>query len=197
MSEAVSELRSELGDASNVLVLEDGSASAQQRVHEALLGCANEPRDVLAVTFSQPEPWLDAWSDYLQTDGANLGLIQLTENDLPKGRRGGAYVRPMDPNDLTGLGMAIRDFFDGVESNPRPAAACFDSVTSLAAYHDVPTLFRFLRMVTHQVQAEDATAHFHVDPVAHDAEALAKLKPPFDAHVEVDSGGSVSVTTPY
>lgn len=197
MSKTVSEAHGELAGVSNVLVLEADGSETPERVHGALFDDEHEPRDVLAITFSQPDGWLDAWPDSLHADEANLGVIQLTEASPPEGVRGGAYVRPVDPNDLTGLGMAVRDFFDGVADSPRPAAVCFDSLTALLAHHDVPTVFRFLRLVTHQVDSEGATAHFHVDPAAHDAQALAKLKPSFDAHVEVDSGGGVSVTTPY
>jgi len=191
-----------LGSASNVLVLEDGSSSTLERVHESLLGgLSEEPTDVLVVTFSRPEPWLDAWADRLPTDGANLGLVQLTETDSWEGRQGSAHVRSANPKDLTGLGMAIRDFFDGVASSPRPSVVCFDSLTGLSEYHEVRTLFRFLRVVTQQVQTEGATAHFHIDPVAHDPQSLARLKPPFDAHVEVGVGEEgeegVSVSTPH
>lgn len=199
MSDAHSDIADELSAASNVLVLEDGSSSVQERVHETLLGgLSDEPTDVLAVTFSQPEPWLDAWADRLPTDDANLGLVQLTETGGWEGKRGSAHVRSVDPSDLTGLGMAVRDFFDGVVSSPRPSVACFDSVTGLCEYNEVRTLFRFLRVVTQQVQTAGATAHFHLDPVAHDQQSLARLKPPFDAHVEIDAGeDSVSVSTPY
>ena len=94
--------------------------------------------------------------------------------------------------------MAVRDFFDGVTTSPRPAVACVDSVTELCEYNEVRTLFRFLRVVTQQVQSEGATAHFHVDPVAHDQQSLARLKPPFDAHVEIGAEeDNVSVSTPY
>jgi len=192
-------LSTELSSASNVLVLEDGSSSVRERVHEVLLGgLSEEPTDVLAVTFSRPEPWLDAWADRLPTDDANLGLVQLTETGGWEGRRGSAHVRTVDPSDLTGLGIAVRDFFDGVASSPRPTVACFDSVTGLCEYNEVRTLFRFLRVVTRQVQSEGATAHFHIDPVAHDPQSLARLKPPFDVHVEVGTGEEeVSVSTPY
>lgn len=199
MSDGHPELGGVLESASNVLVLEDGSSSTLERVHETLLGgLSDEPTDVLAVTFSRPEPWLDAWADRLPTDDANLGLVQLTETGGWEGQRGSAHVRSVDPNDLTGLGMAVRDFFDGVGSSPRPPVVCFDSLTGLSEYHEVRTLFRFLRVITQQVQTEGATAHFHVDPVAHDPQSLARLKPPFDAHVEVGAGEEgVSVSTPY
>jgi hypothetical protein len=199
MSEVHPEVGEAMEAASNVLVLEDGSSSVRERVHETLLGgLSDEPTDVLAVTFSQPEPWLDAWADRLPTDDANLGLVQLTETGGWEGKRGSAHVRNVNPRDLTGLGMAVRDFFDGVASSPRPTVVCFDSVTGLSEYNEVRTLFRFLRVVTQQVQTEGATAHFHVDPVAHDQQSLARLKPPFDAHVEVGAGeDSVSVSTPY
>jgi hypothetical protein len=199
MSDVHADLSTELAAASNVLVLEDGSSSVRERVHETLLaGFSDDPTDVLAVTFSRPEPWLDAWEDRLPTDDANLGLVQLTETGGWEGKRGSAHVRSVDPSDLTGLGMAVRDFFDGVASSPRPAVACFDSVTGLCEYNEVRTLFRFLRVITQQVQTEGATAHFHVDPVAHDQQSLARLKPPFDAHVEIGNGeDSVSVSTPY
>lgn len=199
MSDVHADLSAELSAASNVLVLEDGSSSVRERVHETLLGgLSDEPTDVLAVTFSRPEPWLDAWADRLPTDDANLGLVQLTETGGWEGKRGSAHVRSVDPSDLTGLGMAVRDFFDGVASSPRPPVACFDSVTGLSEYNEVRTLFRFLRVITQQVQTAGATAHFHVDPVAHDQQSLARLKPPFDAHLEIGPEDEhVSVSTPY
>ncbi|WP_452176539.1 DUF7504 family protein [Halobacterium litoreum] len=195
MSDSLTE---QLADASNILVLEDGASSADERIHEMLLsGLTERETDVLVVTFSRPGPWLDAWGDQLVSAGSNLGLVRLSETDRREGRRNGAHVRSVNPNDLTGLGMAIRDFFDGAASSPNDAVVCFDSLTELSEYNSVRTLFRFLRVITQQVSTEDATAHFHVDPVAHDSQSLARLKPPFDAHVKCEDADEVSVSRPY
>ncbi|MCG1002996.1 MULTISPECIES: hypothetical protein [Halobacterium] len=196
MSEHALDIADDLDGVSNVLLMEDGSASANERVHEALLsGLDSEAADVLVVTFAGADTWLDAWEDSVSTESAHLGLVQLTENDVDEGRRGGAYVRSVDPTDLTGLGMAVRDFFDGVGSRSNPTVVCFDSVSELTAYHDVRTLFRFLRVVTQQINQADAVGHFHLNPVAHDDQSLARLTPPFDAAVEYSEGGEqVSVS---
>ncbi len=195
MSDASTGLADDLADASNILVMEDGDASVHERVHETLLSdLHDEAADVFVATFSQPGPWLDAWADHISIETAHLGLVHLTEGDTREGYRDGAYVRGVHPGDLTGLGMAVSDFFDGVSSRSSPTAVCFDSLSELTAYSDVRTLFRFLRVVTQQINRAEAVGHFHMNPVAHDSQSLARLRPPFDVEVECSETSGVSVS---
>ncbi|WP_232688548.1 DUF7504 family protein [Halobacterium zhouii] len=198
MSDSTSELVDDLEDATNILVMERHSDEASHDVHETLLSTMTEGRnDVLVVTFSSPDSWLNAWAEHVSHDDSNLGLIWLTETEGREGTHGQAQVRSVDPRDLTGVGMAIQDFFDAVPSNSTAATVCFDSLTEILAYTSVSTLFRFVRVLTQQMNKADAVAHYHIDPVAHDQQSLARLTPPFDARIECGEDTPVSVTTRY
>jgi hypothetical protein len=72
-------------------------------------------------------------------------------------------------------------------------AVCFNSVTSLLQYADLQRAFRFLHVVTGRVKTVGGVGHYHLDPDAHDSQTLATLKGLFDAVVEVEEDGSLSV----
>jgi hypothetical protein len=64
----------------------------------------------------------------------------------------------------------------------------FDSLTSLLQYVELQRAFRFLHVLANRVKTAGAVAHFHMDPGAHDEQAMATLSSLFDAVAEFDDG---------
>lgn len=89
-------------------------------------------------------------------------------------------VTVAEPGDLTGLGIAITD---GLEPGVR---VCFDSVTAMLQYVETERAYTFLNSLLGHLWRADATAHFHLDPAAHDDRTVAAVTSLFDARVEAD-----------
>lgn len=107
---------------------------------------------------------------------------------------GDYYVKTLaDAADLTGLGMALNDCLTEWEETGTELVCCFDSLSILLQYADTERVFRFLHMLTGKLSDVGATAHFHMDPVAHDEETVAKLSQVFDSIVELDEAGVCTI----
>lgn len=90
-----------------------------------------------------------------------------------------------DPGDLTGYGIAVSEFLDGLPADAEPAV-CLDSVTALLQYADPERAYRFLQVLCGRVLAADGTVHCHVDPAAHDQRVLDLFTGLFDATLTVE-----------
>ncbi|WP_336035582.1 DUF7504 family protein [Halobacterium yunchengense] len=90
-----------------------------------------------------------------------------------------------DPRDLTGVGIAVSEFLEGLPDDAEPAV-CVDSLTTLLQYSDPPRVYRFLQVLCGRVRAADGAVHCHADPAAHDDAVLDSLLGLFDDAVAVD-----------
>lgn len=89
-------------------------------------------------------------------------------------------VAVADPNDLTGLGIAVSDQLEPGMN------VCFDSVTTMLQYAETKRAYTFLNAVLGHLWNANATAHFHFNPDAHDAETVAAITSLFDARIDAD-----------
>ncbi len=99
-----------------------------------------------------------------------------------------------DAGDLTGLGVALNQVLSEWDQAGSDLALCFDSLSILLQYAEFDRVFRFLHMLTGKLATVDATAHFHLDPAAHDESEIAQLTPIFDSIVDVDESGGRTIT---
>ena len=60
-------------------------------------------------------------------------------------------------------------------------------------FRSLQRAFRFLHVVTGRVKTAGGVGHYHLDPEAHDRQTLATLKGLFDAVVNVDEDGELSI----
>lgn len=147
----------------------------------------DEPVDLLYVCFSgDPAARLDA----------------LRERGVPLGRTAvasiGADVEDLDPDrtytvadieaveELSDLGMYVRDAVFDWAADDAPTAVCFDSVTAMLERADVELTFEFLLVLIEGIRPSGAVAHFHFDPDAHDGQTRRTLEHLFDETVELD-----------
>ncbi len=90
-----------------------------------------------------------------------------------------------DPRDLTRLGNTVSNYLSAWENNENRTVVCFDSLSSLLHHTDRERVFRFLHVFTGRLQARQASAHFHLDPTAHDRQTVESLVHLFDTVIDV------------
>jgi hypothetical protein len=190
MAESIHE---RLGGATNVLLCTPGLGGDGRGVCTELLQ-SRAPAETAVLWVSYMRSAADCvadWGD--RTDGSTDRKAVV----VPGERRGGeqpdgVHVETVgSPTDLTGLGIAIRRYLEAWDG---PIVVCFDSLTSLLQCTDLETAYEFLHVLTGQLYAAGATAHFHLDPDAHDDRTVTVLRTLVDAAVTVRDD-EVEVTT--
>jgi len=97
------------------------------------------------------------------------------------------------PGNLTEVGVTLSNRLLSWEHVTGEVAVCFEPLGTLLQYSDVRQVYRFVHVFTQQARSTGARVHFHLDPSAHDDIVTNQLKTLFDAVVEVDGDGQVSV----
>ncbi|WP_458207495.1 DUF7504 family protein [Haladaptatus sp. NG-SE-30] len=192
----ISGLSAELGDASSVLVLASSrSAATDETCIELLTQAPPEQENVLWVTFTRsPDTCLQDWLSHAGERPANLRFVSVGETvrsmaatSPAQGTTTEAVIDAVsNPGDLTGLGIKVSEALQQWYGNGNQTVVCFHSLTSLLQYSDVQTIYKFLHVLTGRFATARVTAHFHLDPGAHDAQTINTLKTLFDAVVELD-----------
>lgn len=192
----MNELPKTLGDESSVLVLapsmnsETGAACI-----DMLTRAPSAQENVLWITFTRsPDACLQSWLTHADRRPANLRFISVGETVRSVATSAPMQETPTDavidtlsnPGDLTGLGIKISEVLQQWYGNGNETVACFHSLTALLQYADVQTIYKFLHVLTGRFATADVTAHFHLDPDAHDSQTVNTLKTLFDAVAEFD-----------
>ncbi|WP_245180640.1 DUF835 domain-containing protein [Haloarcula amylovorans] len=154
-----------------------------------LLGRANSETTILWVTYTQtPSACVETYRETTHSTDAtpSLSVIAVGDTGTDADLSGEAVTvqTVSTPGDLTGLGITLSQSL----SEHDDVIVCFDSLTALLQYVDVATVYEFLHAVTGQLYAADASAHFHIDPRAHDRQTVDALASLFDAVVECHDG---------
>ena len=208
VADSASSLVEELAGAENVLLLsptlEEGEGAACSR----LLAAGPEGRtDVLSVTFNQsPDARLERWqSEGGPTAPANLGFLVVGENVRSAaaihGAEGGpgldevgpTVVSVSSPGDLTGIGIKLGEFFEAWADDGNELALCFHTLTTFLQYAELRSVYQFVHVLTGRVRSAGGTAHYHLDPTAHEPRTVNTLTTLFDAAVEREGGGNWTV----
>lgn len=180
---------------SNVLVLSSSMDDGARRAYyERFLSERPGQLDVLAINYRQtPDEWLDEWRRYVGQTPRRAAIVSVEDTFrsavAPEGAAtvdGNTVVCLEGPADLTGLGIRLGEFLDGYTGGRR--VVTFDTLTVLLQYVDLSRAFRFLHVFTNRVKHAGATAHYHMDPEAHDDRAVATVESLFDAVARFDDG---------
>lgn len=193
-----------VGDASNILVKAPCFGGGKTRACVDLLGTTT-PADVsaLVVTCGYPvEQWLSLLRDNASRPPENLVLIATgdTTGESSSGRIDAECTRPLapgtpvvdcvgDPADFTGIGIKVSEYLRAFQDarydgGPHTLTLCIDSLTALLQYAPTERVYRFLDAITDWARRSGATAHYHLDPQAHDRRDIARLEPLFDAAID-------------
>lgn len=191
-----------LDGAGNVMVCAPSLSDVERDICSDLLTITDPGgQDMLFVTFSQSHEdviqrvyeqigelpnklGIITVGDFTRSAAMDTGFISLDPS-------GDSLVASGDPSDAVEVGIKISEYFEsrGVSldhPSDNQIVVCFDSLTSLLQYEDLPHVFRFLHVLTRLLKSIDAVAHFHIDPEAHGDECIPTLRTLFDAVVEYD-----------
>lgn len=182
----------QIADAASILVLSPALASESDAVCASLLDEGNASNLLWIAYGGRPSDQVDRWEMHVGRPPADCTVISVSENgsafdstDLP-------YDLDVEtisnPTDLTGLGIRITEVLRRWEDDDRPTRVCFDSLTPLLQYVEFETIYEFLHVVSDRIYAMDATAHFHIDPGAHDDQTIESLATLSDAVIEITDG---------
>ena len=94
------------------------------------------------------------------------------------------------PAELTQIGVALSETLEQLEhEGVGRSRVTLHSVSTLLAYADLETVFRFLHVFTRRVDHAGGLGLYTVDRTAHDEESLRTLDPLFDATVRLSTDG--------
>jgi hypothetical protein len=171
------------------------SSETDEACVDMLAGAPETEENVLWVTFTRsPDACIQDWLAHAGGRPANLRFISVGETVRSVATSAPMQETPTDavidtlsnPGDLTGLGIKISEVLQQWHGNGNRTVACFHSLTALLQYSDVQTVYKFLHVLTGRFTTADVTAHFHLDPDAHDSQTINTLKTLFDAVAEFD-----------
>lgn len=196
-----SSLASTLADVPNTLVLAPADGHAADSTCFDLLTIDPPSReDVLVIAFEEsPDAWLEAWDAHTGDDRpAALGFVAVGERERSTAASGAASPdrpRPVTvmpvagAGNLTDIGVSFTELFSLWGGDGNQVVVCVRSLTPLIHSTDLRRTYRFLHIMTGQVQTGGARAHYHLDPAAVDDVTLATLMTLFNAVLEVDADG--------
>lgn len=189
---------SELSDVSNVLLLAPSLGSQGDDICLDLISqTPPSETNVLVISYTDtPQEWVQRWIDHVGVSPVRGGIVSIGQSDATVDDPSWAVKTVENPADLTGVGIELSELLSGMATaagDDDHIAVCFDGVTSLLQYADLQRAFRFLHVVTGRVKTVGGVGHFHLDPEAHDRQTLATLKGLFDAVIEVNEDGSLTI----
>ncbi|KAB1193245.1 hypothetical protein GJR96_07215 [Haloferax sp. MBLA0076] len=98
------------------------------------------------------------------------------------------------PRDLRRIGILTTKVLSKWNDAGVPISICFHSLSNLLdAVGDTQRVFRFLHILHGRIRAAGGRAHFHLDPTRHDEQTVRTFYSLFDAVVEFDADGSVTL----
>ncbi|WP_442905065.1 DUF7504 family protein [Haladaptatus sp. ZSTT2] len=185
-------LHSTLADTANILLCTPPmSPAADDSCMELLTPPTETDVNVLWVAYSRtPDNCLTHWHQHGNTQPADISIINVGDSvRSASAATGGGGPGPIQTvasaGDLTGLGIAISNVLSQWAETDAQTVVCFDSLTALLQYVEPEKAYEFLHVLTGQLFAADAIAHFHISPDAHDDQTVAMLRSLFDAEVSI------------
>jgi hypothetical protein len=180
----------------NLLVLAESISDEKKAVcYEHLVPADPSGLDVLMILYHRsPENFLEEWDERIGERPANtfiVGVHDRTQSSTTNGESAileeaeNLHQLSVNPNDITGLGMQLNNALTEFEKSDNKLVVCFDSITALLQFIDLENAYKFLHMLTGKLHAADAYAHFHVDPEAHETQAIRQLQTTFDDRIDV------------
>lgn len=156
---------------------------------ELLSAGAADGREVLWVTYTRPPA---ACVRSVPDDVPVRGVLAVGDAPHWETSVEGVDVEVVaTPEDTTALGIKLSRFLSGGEEE---LVVCFDSVTAMCQYVEPDTAYGFLHTIAVQLYQADATAHFHLDPAAHEEPTVDLFTSLCDAVVDT-TGDEPSVRT--
>ncbi len=193
-------------DTPNLLLLGPGSCPVEYDLCSRLLSAADgDPANLLLVTYTEsPDKRLDLLDGHLGGLPQNVVVIgvgsfrksrrESASSDQTRSEEVTAIETISNPTNIQRLGITISQYLAEWESSAGKTIVCFHSLSALLnVVDDAQRVFRFLNTLFGRVHSVDATAHYHMDPEAHDQETISTFRPMFDEIVTFDEEGSPTI----
>ncbi len=175
----------------NILLLTDSTSETTESCHSLLTQSPSGPRDVLGIAIDKsPNSLLRHWQltnnhqhvgnyGFVDIDDACRSTTTVTETN--SGFQSQYSIRLVEsPSDLAAIGSELTAIIDAWDDNHNQLVVCMYTLTTLIQHTELPILYQFITILPRQLSAENATAHYHVDPTQIDSEALNIIKHLFD-----------------
>lgn len=178
--------------ADNVLVQAPAFLDLERVVCGELLS-QPAPDTLVGVTTTQtPDRWLTSHLERTTEPPDDVQLVCVGEQTRSAASASSdsapiSTATVADPGNLTELGTILSGRLDDIHDGY--AVLCFDSLSALLRHSETRTVFQFLHVLTDLVSQNAVQAHYHLDPSAHDDQAVASVKLLVDAVVTVTAEG--------
>jgi len=187
MTDSMSDLPAEICESGTTLLCSPSmhGGDSGDAICTELLGSQGDDRTVLWVTYTRsPSACVESFPDGAGEPSFSVIAVGETATADPETLGDVSVETVSAPADLTGLGITLSQTLSKTDD----VTLCFDSLSALLQYVDRETAYEFLHAVTGQLYAAGATAHFHLDPTAHDRRTVDTLASLFDAIVDLRDG---------
>ncbi|MGB9956603.1 DUF7504 family protein [Haloferax prahovense] len=195
-AEAVFDLVSEQ---SNILIVGPAETAAEYNLCTQLMtGDSGAANQLLVSVETAPEEQLNILNNYRVGSVENQTLISVQSYDA-SGTIDAADLpitikTVTKATDLRRIGLLITKSLNEWGESSAQSTLCVHSLSNLiTAVNNNQRVFRFLHILTNRISSAGARAHYHVDPARHDDQTLRTFKSLFDATIEFESDGSLSL----
>jgi KaiC/GvpD/RAD55 family RecA-like ATPase len=120
-------------------------------------------------------------------DATRVGIIDCSGQEMSKAGLEARVKYVSTQSDLTGIGMKFSALYqslyaDAVDGRVRTGLL---SLSSLAMYVDLRTLFQFVQTLSGRIDSADGLGVFTLDPTTHDTKTVNTLSQAADGRIEV------------
>lgn len=179
----------------NILLLTEDTYQSTGSCHSFLTQSPSMTRDVLGVAIdASPDSLLRHWQlSNKQPLFDNYGFVDIddsiraTESTAKPdgGTTPGYTIRIVDsPGNLSAIGTQLTDILSEWDTNENKLVVCVYTLTTLLNHVAISTVYQFITILTRQLQARNATAHYHLDPRNVDPQHLDVLTDLFDTTID-------------
>jgi KaiC/GvpD/RAD55 family RecA-like ATPase len=152
----------------------------QQRDEGSLFITTNKSYTKLLDACRQSHPALEP---------AQLRILDCTGQDMATATQNVQAKYVSTQSDLTGIGMKFSALYESLYENMRNGRirVGLSSLSSLAMYVDLRTLFRFAQTLSGRIESADGLGVFTINPSAHDSQTVSTLSQVADGKIEVQN----------
>ena len=120
-------------------------------------------------------------------DESKLGIIDCSGQEMPEVQSPAQVKYISTQSDLTGIGMKFSSLYQSIYENADGGRlrTGLDSLSSLAMYVDIRTLYKFAQTLSSRIDSADGFGVFLIDPSAHDEQSINTLLQVVDGEITV------------
>lgn len=120
-------------------------------------------------------------------DATKVGIIDCSGQEMSKSGLDARVKYVSTQSDLTGIGMKFSALYESLYAGARGGRVRTGliSLSSLAMYVDLRTLFQFVQTLSGRIDSADGLGVFALDPTTHDTKTVNTLSQAADGRIEV------------